>query len=109
MLARKRIAGETPTLVSVAADLLVRDAVSLLHDHQVSQLPVVDAADPSSVIGSVGERGMLKHAARRPRAARRADLKGDGAAVPDRVGADDPARDAVELLVGDQTGAVGDP
>jgi cystathionine beta-synthase len=40
----------------------VRDAVALLHEHRVSQLPVVSAHDPESVVGSVGERGLLRHA-----------------------------------------------
>ena len=41
----------------------VRDAVALLHEHRVSQLPVVSAARPGhAVVGSIGERGLLKHA-----------------------------------------------
>ena len=101
VLIHKRIAGATPTLVTVAADRPVREAVSLLHTHQVSQLPVVDAADDSKVIGSVGERGLLRHAA------------GDVGLLDEpvskvleppfpTVAIDVPAREAAELLVGDK-------
>ena len=40
----------------------VRDAVALIHEHRVSQLPVVSGADATSIVGSVGERGLLRHA-----------------------------------------------
>jgi cystathionine beta-synthase len=101
VLARKRLAGETPTLVTAQADFLVRDAVSLLHEHRVSQLPVVDADDRSKVIGAVSERGMLRHAAGDP------GLLGEPISSVleppfPTVSVDDPARDAVDLLVGDQ-------
>ena len=48
VLARKREAGEVPTLVSVRTDYRVRDAVALLHEHRVSQLPVVSVARPAT-------------------------------------------------------------
>ena len=51
-----------PPLVTVRAHDKVRDAVALLHEHRVSQLPVVSTHDPHAVVGSVGERGLLKHA-----------------------------------------------
>ena len=46
----------TPTvdgrpLVSVTTHHRVRDAITLLHEHRVSQLPVVSAADPGTVVG----------------------------------------------------------
>ena len=101
VLARKREAGEMPTLVSVSTDYRVRDAVALLHEHRVSQLPVVSAHDPSAVVGAVGERGLLKHAAQDP-----ALLDAEIAHVMEppfpAVSVDDPVREAVELLVGDQ-------
>jgi len=101
VLARKREAGETPTLVTVRTDFPVRDAVALLHEHRVSQLPVVNAEDPAAVVGAVGERGLLKHAARDPEM-----LSAQISAVMERpfpsVSVDDPARDAIELLVGEQ-------
>ncbi len=101
VLSRKRLAGETPTLVSVQSDFVLRDAVSLLHEHRVSQLPVVDAADPSNVIGSVSERGMLKHAATDPEMLGRPISTVIEPSFPS-VSVDDPARDAIELLVGEQ-------
>jgi len=101
VLARKREAGETPTLVTVRTDFPVRDAVALLHEHRVSQLPVVNAEDPAAVVGAVGERGLLKHAARDPEM-----LSAQISAVMEppfpSVSVDDPARDAIELLVGEQ-------
>ncbi|HTW13373.1 MAG TPA: cystathionine beta-synthase, partial [Solirubrobacteraceae bacterium] len=66
VLAKKRVAGETPTLVTIQEDRLVRDAVGLLHEHRVSQLPVVAANDPGTVVGAIGERGLLAHAAKDP-------------------------------------------
>ena len=71
MLRRKREAGEIPPLVTVQPHFPVRDAVALLHEHRVSQLPVVSAHDPATVVGAVGERGLLRRAAARPGAARR--------------------------------------
>ena len=62
VLRRKTESGEVPPLVVVRTHDKVRDAVALLHEHRVSQLPVVSAHDPSTVVGSVGERGLLKHA-----------------------------------------------
>jgi cystathionine beta-synthase len=52
--------GEVPPLVSVRPSDRVRDAIALLHEHRVSQLPVVDGA---AVVGSIGERGLLRQAA----------------------------------------------
>ena len=101
VLERKREAGEIPSLVTVQPHYRVRDAVSLLHEHRVSQLPVVSAHDPATIVGAIGERGLLKHAA--------ADASVLDAEIVDvmeppfpAVSADDPVRDAVELLVGDQ-------
>jgi len=54
VLKAKRDAGEMPPLVTVQTHLKVRHAVALLHEHRVSQLPVVSAHAPSSVVGSVG-------------------------------------------------------
>jgi cystathionine beta-synthase len=101
VLGHKRDAGETPTLVTVRTDFPVRDAVALLHEHRVSQLPVVSAEDPTAVVGAVGERGLLKHAALDPEI-----LSAEISAVMEppfpSVSVDDPARDAIELLVGEQ-------
>ena len=90
-----------PVLVTVRTDQPVRDAVALLHEHRVSQLPVVSAHDHQAVVGSIGERGVLKHAVSDP----------DVLAAPivdvmeppfPAVSAGDPVRDAVELLSGDR-------
>jgi cystathionine beta-synthase len=101
VLARKREAGEIPPLVTVQTHFKVRDAVALLHEHRVSQLPVVSAHDPATVVGAIGERGLLKRAAENP-AILDAEIV-DVMEAPFRaVSTEDPARDAVELLVGDQ-------
>ena len=97
----KREAGDLPPLVTVETHERVRHAVALLHEHRVSQLPVVSANDPSTVVGSVGERGLLRHAV--------SDSTLLDAAIVDvmeppfpAVAATDPVREAVELLVGDR-------
>jgi cystathionine beta-synthase len=101
VLRHKSDAGEIPPLVTVETHSRVRDAVALLHEHRVSQLPVVSPQDPHTVVGSIGERGLLRHAAQ--------DAELLGAEIVDvmeapfpAVAATDPVREAVELLVGDQ-------
>jgi cystathionine beta-synthase len=100
VLDRKRQAGEIPPLVTVQSHYRVRDAVALLHEHRVSQLPVVSANDPATVVGAIGERGLLKHAAADPTL-----LDAEIGAVMEppfpAVSVQDPVREAVELLVGD--------
>jgi cystathionine beta-synthase len=92
---------EIPSLVTVGTHQKVRDAVALLHEHGVSQLPVVSAHDPNTVVGSVGERGLLARAVDDP-----ALLNAEIAAVMEpplyAVAAGDPVREAVELLVGER-------
>ncbi|MEV4419058.1 cystathionine beta-synthase [Patulibacter sp. NPDC049589] len=90
-----------PSLVTVRTDQTVREAVALLHEHRVSQLPVVSARDAQAVVGSIGERGVLKRAVADP------DVLGarivDVMEVPfPAVSAGDPVREAVELLSGDR-------
>jgi cystathionine beta-synthase len=101
VLARKREAGEIPPLVTVQTHFRVRDAVALLHEHRVSQLPVVSTHDPASVVGAIGERGLLKRAAADPSALDAEIVEVMEAPFP-AVSIDDPVREAVELLVGDQ-------
>jgi cystathionine beta-synthase len=101
VLYAKRIAGEIPPLVTVETHQKVRDAVALLHEHRVSQLPVVSAHDPSSVVGSIGERGLLKHAVDDP-ALLNADIVDVMEPPFPAVSAGDPVREAVELLVGER-------
>jgi cystathionine beta-synthase len=101
VLRRKHDGGEVPPLVVVRTDQRVRDAVALLHEHRVSQLPVVSAHDGRSVVGSIGERGLLKHAV--------TDAALLGAPIIDvmeppfgAVPAAAPVRDAVDLLAGER-------
>jgi cystathionine beta-synthase len=101
VLERKRAAGEVPTLVTVQTDYRVREAVALLHEHRVSQLPVVSATDPGKVVGAVGERGLLKQAASDP-SLLDAEIGAVMEAPFPSVSIEDPVRYAVELLVGDQ-------
>ena len=57
---------------------------------------------PSTIVGAIGERGLLQRAAEDPALLDAADRRGDGAAVRRPCRAEDPVREAVELLVGDQ-------
>jgi cystathionine beta-synthase len=100
VLRYKTEAGEIPPFVVVQTHQKVRDAIALLHEHRVSQLPVVSESDPNSVVGSVGERGLLKLAIDNPQ------LMGtDIAEVMEppfpNVATTDPVREAVELLSGE--------
>jgi cystathionine beta-synthase len=101
VLRRKREASEVPPLVTVEPHTKVRDAVALLHEHRVSQLPVVSAHDPSTIVGAVGERGLLRRAAEDP-----ALLDAEIVEVMEppfaAVSSHDPVRDAVELLAGER-------
>src|SRR3954469_22705864 len=101
VLRAKRDAGEMPPIVTVRTHQKIRDAVALLHEHRVWPLPVVSAHDPDSVVGSVGERGLLRHAV-----SDAALLDADIVEVMEppfpAVAATDPVREAVELLVGDR-------
>jgi len=101
VLRRKSDAGEIPSLVSVETHQRVRDAVSLLHEHGVSQLPVVSPHDPTTIVGAISERGLLKRSAAD---ASRLDAEIVEVMEPPfpAVSIEDPVRDAVELLAGDQ-------
>ena len=101
VLRAKRDAGEIPPLVTVQTHQKVRDAVALLHEHRVSQLPVVSASDPQTVVGSIGERGLLKHAVDDP-ALMNAEIVDVMEPPFPAVAAGDPVREAVELLVGER-------
>jgi cystathionine beta-synthase len=101
VLSKKRESDEVPSLVTVETHHLVRDAVSLLHEHRVSQLPVVSPSDLTTVVGAISERGLLKRAAEDPS---RLDAEIVEVMEPPfpSVSVDGPVREAVELLVGDQ-------
>ena len=55
VLRRKHDEGEIPPLLTVESHAQVRDAVALLHEHRVSQLPVVSSHDPADG-GRLGEQ-----------------------------------------------------
>jgi cystathionine beta-synthase len=101
VLARKADGGGTPSLVTVQTHQKVRDAVALLHEHGVSQLPVVSAKDPGTVVGSVGERGLLARAVGEP-ALLGAEIVSVMEPPLHAVSAEDSVREAVELLTGDR-------
>ena len=105
VLREKTRAGEIPPFVVVQTHQPVRDAITLLHEHRVSQLPVVS-------------RGRSVHGRRLGRRARAAEGRdgrpgGDDArrsrdvmeAPFTGVSTVDPVREAVELLTGDVAGA----
>ena len=63
VLRAKQRRGEIPPFVTVQTHQKVRDAIALLHEHRVSQLPVVSAHDDRRrSSASIGERGLLKRA-----------------------------------------------
>ncbi len=101
VMSQKRAAGEMPPLVTVETRHRVREAISLLHEHRVSQLPVVSPHDPTTVVGAISERGLLKRAAEDPT---RLDAEIVEVMEPPfpAVSTGDPVREAVDLLVGDQ-------
>ncbi len=101
VLRHKLQAGQTPTFVSIEADHPVREAVSLLHQHGLSQLPVISVGNGGTVIGAVGERGLLRHAASDPALLDQTVERVMEPPFPS-VSVDDPARAAIELLVGEQ-------
>jgi cystathionine beta-synthase len=101
VLRQKQEGGEIPPLVTVRTHDRVRDAIALLHEHRVSQLPVVSGSDAQSVVGSIGERGLLRRAMDDPALL--------GAEIIDvmeppfpAVSVGDEVREAVELLSGER-------
>jgi cystathionine beta-synthase len=97
VLRRKLDEGEIPPLLTVETHAKVRDAVALLHEHRVSQLPVVSEHDSHTVVGSVSERGLLRHAMDDP-ALLGAEIIAVMEAPFPAVAAGDAVREAVELL-----------
>jgi cystathionine beta-synthase len=100
VLRAKTRAGDIPPFVVVQTHQKVRDAITLLHKHGVSQLPVVSETDPESIVGSVGERGLLKRAVDNPQLMG-VDIADVMEAPFPNVASSDPVRAAVELLSGD--------
>jgi cystathionine beta-synthase len=99
VLSRKHAEGEIPPLVTVETHAKVRDAVAKMHEHGVSQIPVVSAQDPQTVAGSLTERGLLRRAVEDPSL-----LDAEIIEVMEpplhAVPATDGVREAVELLSG---------
>ena len=100
VLRAKTRAGDMPPFVVVQTHQKVRDAITLLHKHGVSQLPVVSESDPESIVGSVGERGLLKRAVDNPQLMG-VDIADVMEAPFPNVASSDPVREAVELLSGE--------
>jgi cystathionine beta-synthase len=100
VLGAKAEAGEIPPFVTVQTGHRVKDAIGLLHEHRVSQLPVVAADDPNTVVGSVGERGLLKRAFEGPQVMTATISDVMEPPFP-TVETSDPVREAVELLSGE--------
>jgi cystathionine beta-synthase len=100
VLRAKTAAGEAPRFVTVRTNHRVKDAIGLLHEHRVSQLPVVAEDDVDKVVGSVGERGLLKRAFEGPQLMGSAIAEVMEPPFP-TVETSDPVREAVELLTGE--------
>jgi cystathionine beta-synthase len=100
VLFAKTAAGEIPPFVTVQTHQKVKDAISLLHEHRVSQLPVVSGTDVNTVVGSVGERGLLKRAIDNP-GLMNSDIVDVMEPPFPAVATTDPVREAVELLSGE--------
>ena len=85
-----------PGFVSIAMDAAARTAVGLMHEHQVSQLVVTNH---DAIVGSVGERGLLRRAMSNPDV-----LDAQVADVMDppfeTVPAQETVRGAIEALAG---------
>jgi cystathionine beta-synthase len=100
VLRDKTAAGEIPPFVTVQTHQKVCDAIALLHEHRVSQLPVVSAGAEDTVVGSVGERGLLKRAMDTPQLMSSEIVDVMEPPFP-AVATTDPVREAVELLAGE--------
>jgi cystathionine beta-synthase len=97
VLHMKAEAGEIPPFVVVQTGQAVRDAITLFHEHRVSQLPVMDG---DRLVGSVGERGLLKRAMSEPQLMSTSIADVMEPPFPS-VATSDPVREAVELLSGE--------
>jgi cystathionine beta-synthase len=93
--------GALPTLVHTHPSETIAEAVSILREYGVSQMPVVRAEPPvmaAEVVGSVSERGLLGALfSRKSRPADRVSTAMEGS-LP-MIGATEPVAKAVEVLV----------
>jgi cystathionine beta-synthase len=101
VLRTKTEAGEIPPFVVVQTSQKVREAIALLHQHRVSQLPVVSSHDRDNIVGSVGERGLLRRALDHPQLMETPIVDVMEPPFPN-VSTTDPVVEAVELLSGDR-------
>lgn len=101
VLRAKNGSSQLPPLVTIESHGRVQDAIALLHEYRVSQLPVISAHDPNVVVGSVAERGLLKHAVSDP-GLLSADVVDVMEAPFPALASTDPVRDAIELLMGER-------
>ena len=101
VLRAKHAAGEIPPLVVVETHQRVRDAIALLHEHRVSQLPVVSAQDPTRWSARSASAGCSSTPPTTP-AILGAEIVDVMEAPFPAVAAADPVREAVELLAGDR-------
>ena len=98
VLHAKDAAGEMPPFVVVSPGQTVREAIALLHEHSVSQLPVVEESD---IVGSVGERGLLRRTFANPSTMDSVIVEVMEEPFP-AVSTEDSVREAVELLAGER-------
>ena len=99
VLRHKHAEGSIPKLLTVETHAKVREAVALMHEHRVSQVPVVSANDARTIAGSVTERGLLRRAVEDP------SLLGEEIVEVmeppfHAIACEEPVREAVELLSG---------
>jgi cystathionine beta-synthase len=93
---------DLPALVHTHPDETVREAIAILHEFDVSQLPVVKHEPPvvlAEVVGAVTERQLMDRAFADPTSLDRPVAEVMGPPLP-TVGAGEPVRVAVERLEG---------
>jgi len=90
---------DLPSLITVHAHDKVRQAVDLLHEHGISQAPVVreDSADVSQFVGSIRDRELLERVFRDPDALQ-AEVSAVMAPPIPTIGWDAPVEDAFTEL-----------
>jgi cystathionine beta-synthase len=97
-----RKAGDLPALVHVHPDETVRDAIALIREFGVSQVPVVKAEPPlavAEVVGAVAELDLMEQAFADPASLDRPVADRMGPPLP-TVGAGESVDVAVRLLEG---------
>ena len=91
---------DIPALVHIHPDELVRDAIRLMREYKVSQIPVVKAEPPlafAEVVGAVRERDLLDRAFRDATILDRPVAEAMGPPLP-TVGSGEPVDQAVEAF-----------